>query len=249
MNDMSVVGPMLVIGFIVLSFVFARKLGRGLLRSFSNAGTLEQGVPASAVITSMGETGTTVNEHPVVEFGLRVTRDGAPAYDVTVKQMLPRLLVGQVRPGLAVGVKVMPGDPNDVAIDWDAPAAGGGGRRDAGGGDPTVPEGMFAGVGVTATVDSRAFLATAHPASAEIVHMSQTGMTAPDPRTGGAAEVFGFVVEVQRPGHPPYEAKLLQSVPAELEGRVGPGATVPVGISPADPSDVAIDWERYGATR
>lgn len=119
MNDMSVVGPLLVVGFIALSFVFARKLGRGLLRSFNNADTLEQGVPASAVITSMGETGTTVNEHPVVEFGLRVTPGGAPPYDVTVKQMLPRLLLGQVRPGLTVDVKVMPGDPNDVAIDWE----------------------------------------------------------------------------------------------------------------------------------
>lgn len=233
-------GLVAVVGLVLLTFALSAKLARRMMRGATRADTLEAGIPASALIVSMGETGTTVNQHPLVEFGLRVMRPGQAPYDVTIRQILPRLRLGQVRPGLTVGVKVGPADPTDVAIDWDAPV---GEEAD---GSATVPEGMFAGAAVGDTVDSKSFLARAQPASAEILHMSQTGMTVPDPRDGGEAEVFGFVVAVHRDGCPSYEAKLLQGVPRALLGRVGPGATVPVGVNPDDAGDVAIDWGSYG---
>lgn len=240
-NSGELLGIVAVLGFIALTFGFARRLGRGLLRGFANSDVLERGEPASAVITSMSETGTTVNQHPVVEFELRVTRTGGQPYDATVKQMLPRLLLPRVQPGISVTVKVLPDDPARVGVDWESLAGGGGTGA-------TVPEGLLSGTPVGETVDTEAFLRRARSARAEIDQMSEAGMTATHPRTGVVSEVYAFVVTVQPDGQAPYEARLLQGVPPDLEGRVGPGATVPVGINRDDPADVAIDWDSYKAT-
>ncbi len=94
-----------------LSFVVAVWLGKGILGNLTNQGVLTKGVPATAQHLSMAETGTTVNQQPLVEFGLRVHRDGQEPYEVKVKQVLPRLLLGTVKPGIQVNVKVMPDDP------------------------------------------------------------------------------------------------------------------------------------------
>jgi hypothetical protein len=230
---------LLIIGFIILCFIFSGWLARYLLRRMSRADILEDGVPGSARIISMGETGTTVNDHPMVDFELLVTRDGSEPYQATARQMLPRLLLGRVEPGLEVGVKVLAADPSKVAIDWESISGG----KAAGG--PTMTTGLFEGATVGETVDTEEFLLRAIPATAEIDQMSETGRTAANPRSGEEYEVFAFVLTVQPEASPAYEAKLLQGVPAEHIGRVGPGATVPVGVDPDDPSDVAINWREH----
>lgn len=232
-------GAVLVLGFIALSFVFAGKLARGLLRGATKADVMEKGVAGTAVIESMRETGTTINDNPFPEFELAVTVPGKPPYTAKVEQILPRLMLGQVRPGMTVAVKVMPDDPQTVGIDWNATT---GGEAPTG---TTVPEGMFEGAPVSNTVDVRDFLARATRAGGEIDQMSETGMTAPSPATGEELEVFAFVVTVNPPAGEPYEAKLLQGVPKSMVGRFGPGAQVPVGVNPDDPDDIAIDWEAY----
>ncbi len=235
------IGVVLIIGAIVASFVFAGWLGRRILRGTQRADVLEGGVPATALITSMTETGTTVNQHPMVEFGLRITRDGT-TYDTSVTQLLPRLLLGRVSPGTELVVRVMPDDRREVAIDWESLD----GVTTSGPTTDRVPEGLMAGAPIGETVDTREFLRTATPAEAEIDQMSETGVTVVSPETGEDVEVFSFVMTVHNPGGLPYEAKLLQGLPAEHVGRVGPGATVPIGINPDDAADIAIDWKRYG---
>lgn len=231
-------GLPLVIGSIVLSFVVAAWLGKGILGNATNRGVLAKGVPATAQVLSMAETGTTVNQQPLVEFGLQVHRDGEEPYEVKVKQVLPRLLLGTVKPGVQVNVKVMPSDPRKVGIDWSA---------QTGGGDPDdkIAEGMFVGVTVSDTVDTDQFLTTAVQATADIDQMSETGRTVTSPTKGTTSEVFAFVLTVHRDGVEPYETKLLQGVPPERQGRFGPGATVPIGINPNDKTDVAIDWDHF----
>ncbi len=234
------IGIVLIIGSIVASFALAGWLGRRILRRTQRADVLEHGVPATAVVTAMTETGTTVNQHPMVEFDLRITRDDS-TYDTSVTQLLPRLLLGRVAPGTELAVRVMPGDRSQVAIDWeslDGVTTGGPATR-------RVPEGLMAGAAIGETVDTREFLHTATPAEAEIDQMSETGVTVPSPETGEDLEVFSFVVTVHNPGGLQYEATLLQGLPAEHVGRVGPGATVPIGINPDDAADIAIDWKRY----
>lgn len=212
---------------IVASFIFSSWLGRRILRRVTKSGVLEEGNPATAVILSMAETGTTVNEHPMVEFELEITPTDGEPYMATVKQVMPRLMLGTVRPGISIGVRVMPDDPSKVALDWKSLGA-----KDAG---PTL-------VPASKVVDNDEFLLTAIPARAEIDSMSETKNTVKNPRTGIENQVFKFSLTVQREGQPPYKAELWQGVPVEHKGTFGPGATIPIGINPTDPSHVGINW-------
>jgi len=74
------------------------------------------GVPGQATITTIRDTGTTINDHPVVELGLDVTLDGRPPYAVTHTQLISRLAVGGFTPGATVPVRVDPADPNSLLV-------------------------------------------------------------------------------------------------------------------------------------
>lgn len=243
------IGAVAILGFIALSFVGSGFLARTILRNTTRSGVIENGVDARGTIISMTETGTTVNQNPMVEFGVRVERDGHAPYDATMKQVLPRLLLARVQPGLAVPVKVLANNPNEVAIDFNTLASGGGGSAGVGASGAGLTAAAVATAPTTGTIDTDAFLVRAIPAMAEIDEMAQANRTATNPRSGETFEVYSFVLTVQRDGHAPYPAPLLQGVPAEHIGTFGPGATVPVGISPDDPSDIAINWRELERQR
>jgi hypothetical protein len=243
-SDPGAFGIIGILGFIALSFVASGFLARYLLRKTSRADVLEGGVAATATILSMAETGTTVNDSPMVEFGLRVTADGQGPYDTTMKQVMPRLMIGLVHPGIQVPVKVMPTDRNEVAIDFGALGAGG-----AAAGPGTVQTGPLAGTPILGTVDAEEFLVRAIPATGEIDVMAEAGTTATNPRTGQTLESFTFTMTVHRDGQAPYATNLLQGVPQEYIGTIGPGGKVPIGVNPDDPTDIAINWRELDRQR
>ena len=74
------------------------------------------GLPGQATITSIRDTGTTINEHPLVELGLDVTLEGRPPYAVTHTQLINRLAVGGFTPGAIVPVRVDPVDPTSLLV-------------------------------------------------------------------------------------------------------------------------------------
>lgn len=74
------------------------------------------GVPGLATITSIRDTGTTINEHPLVELGLQVSLSGHSPYDVTHTQLINRLAVGGFTPGATVPVRVDPADPTSLLV-------------------------------------------------------------------------------------------------------------------------------------
>ncbi|MDA0181074.1 DUF3592 domain-containing protein [Solirubrobacter phytolaccae] len=74
------------------------------------------GLAGSATITSVRDTGTTINEHPLVELGLDVTLDGRPPYAVTHTQLISRLAAPGFTPGATVPVRVDPADPTSVMV-------------------------------------------------------------------------------------------------------------------------------------
>jgi hypothetical protein len=241
-SDAPLVGGVIV--FIVASFAASIFLARFLLRRATRSGVIEDGQPATATVVAMSETGMTVNDHPMVKWDLEVTRDGQPPSAASVKQMLPRLLLGQVAPGSVLAVKVMPDDPTDVAIDWDDT------ESKAAASTTEITEGLFAGARAnTDVVDSEAFLLKAIPAMAQIDQMSETGVTATNPRSGEDYEVFAFVVTVTPEGGEPYPATVMQGLPDEHRGRIGPGGEVPVGINPDDPADIAVNWRELTRLR
>jgi hypothetical protein len=95
----------------------------GQMKSFMGTGNQDligTGVPARALITSMRDTGTTVNDQVVVVFDLQVQPAGGPPYAVSHRQILPRLLMGAVLPGKLVQVWSDPVDTQRLTIDWSA---------------------------------------------------------------------------------------------------------------------------------
>jgi hypothetical protein len=110
---LSVVAPIvlsIVITLIVLVTV------RKFMRNMTGA-NLKGGLPAQATILRIWDTGTTINDNPVVGFLLEVHPQNLPTYQAESKSMIPRLSVPQFQPGATVPVKIGPQNQARVALD------------------------------------------------------------------------------------------------------------------------------------
>jgi hypothetical protein len=87
-----------------------------------------EGKPAWARVTSVEDTGVTVNQNPRIAITLHVEPDGEPAFEIATKKVVSRLSVPQV--GSTVAIRY---DPNDherfVFDDGSALAAGAAGAQ------------------------------------------------------------------------------------------------------------------------
>lgn len=234
-------GPILVIGGVAVMMFFSFRMARRMSRGFSGADILEQGKPTTAVITSMSQTGTRVNDQPLVEWTLEVKAPDGQTFTHVGNQVLPLLFIGSVRPGMTVPVAVLVEEDGtmEVAIDFARLGSG-----EGGGGQ--IAEGHMAGARLTGNVTTAEdFLARAVSAMGEIDAVSETGNTATHPVTGEQFQPYAFTVTVMRAGQEPYQTKLVQRIPDDFIGRIGPGARVPIGIAPDDPNDIIIDWDLH----
>lgn len=82
---------------------------------------LATGTPGTATIKGFTDTGMIVNYNPQVVLAVSVEIEGKPAYDAQVTTSVPQMHIPLVQPGNKIGVKVDPGDPNTIAIDWTRP--------------------------------------------------------------------------------------------------------------------------------
>ena len=81
---------------------------------------LANGRPGTARIARLIDTGTTINQDPVVEFVLEVHPQEGEVYEARTQALISRLEIPQVQPGRTVPVKVDPEDRRRVALDlWD----------------------------------------------------------------------------------------------------------------------------------
>jgi len=74
------------------------------------------GSPARARIDGMEETGVTVGTSFLVRFRLTVSPDGGQPYAATCTDLVPRLAIGQFRPGDEIDVMVDPGDRLRITV-------------------------------------------------------------------------------------------------------------------------------------
>ena len=82
------------------------------------------GVSAQAEILSIGETGLTVNDNPVITLDVEVRPADRPPYRATIKRLLvSRLEVPQFQPGRVIPVRFDPRDPSRVSFDLGPPRA------------------------------------------------------------------------------------------------------------------------------
>ncbi len=101
-----VVGASLIIADGVMYFFFRNIWG----------GEVKDGIPAEATIVKMWDTGTTVNDNPLVGFTLEVRQPGQLAYQTESRLLISRLQVGSLRPGMTIPVKVDKSNPKRVEI-------------------------------------------------------------------------------------------------------------------------------------
>jgi hypothetical protein len=205
-----------------------------------------RGVPATALVEQMQETGVIYNRSPVVRFGLKVSHQ-AHDYPAEVQQAVPRPRRDALAIGSRVAVKVDLADKNRVVIDWTqapvpprgvtAPAAAPAGHALV---DSVPPEHRKS----AAELLARGRRATARIVAAqEVGDAVRLGLMAPSDERAGAMMTL-LDLEVKLPGRDPYPARVVHWVPAALAGRVGPGREVVVAVDRDDPErEVAIDWE------
>ena len=79
---------------------------------------LATGIPGTAQITGLTQTGMYLNEQPQVSLNLIVTVPGRPPYGATHKSFVPLILLGRLTSGAPLAVKVDPVDPQKIAVDW-----------------------------------------------------------------------------------------------------------------------------------
>lgn len=78
------------------------------------------GVPATATVLEIWETGVRVNYNPVVGFLLEVHAEGMEPYQAEAKALISILDIPQIQPGAVLKVKYDPVDPKRVALDiWE----------------------------------------------------------------------------------------------------------------------------------
>jgi hypothetical protein len=223
-----------------------RSLGRRLGKMLGvQPDFMASGQRGTATITSVGDTGVTINNDPVLVFGLDVDVPGSPA-TAEIRQRIPRFLVGMTLPGTTVQVVADPKDPSVVAIDWtQAPQPGAGVASGMGPGMGEISANMgepVAGVGSAAELLRKGRRGTAVIRSAtDSGDISDLGVVdATDP--GRDDRIYVFELEVKLPGRSPYQARIGHRVPERLYGKVAPGMEIVVAVDRDNDQEVAIDW-------
>jgi hypothetical protein len=78
----------------------------------------EVGLPVSARILEIWDTGITVNEDPVIGMRVEISRADGSVYTASIaKSLISRLDVPRFQPGATVPVRIDPQDPTKVALD------------------------------------------------------------------------------------------------------------------------------------
>lgn len=88
-------------------------LGSPLAASMANRRVTATGLDAEAVILSLTDTGTTINENPVVRFLVEVHPHEGDVFEAEFERLVSRLDVPRMQPGAVIRVKY---DPESNAV-------------------------------------------------------------------------------------------------------------------------------------
>jgi uncharacterized protein DUF3592/putative oligomerization/nucleic acid binding protein len=106
--------------WIVLGVFFVGLGFRGMRRDTRKAQLLRSGKAATATVTAIRDTGTTINQNPRVELTLQVQPDDAPAFEVKSTRTVSRVALPRL--GAAYSIRYDPESPEDFAWDDSTPA-------------------------------------------------------------------------------------------------------------------------------
>jgi hypothetical protein len=252
------------VGIAVVFVVMRRVMG-------ANKRLVASGVPGTAVVLSVRDTGTTINNTTAVfDVGLEVTLPGQQPYQARAEAMLGRMSWGALQPGMTVAVKVDPNNAMRVAIDWNVGAGGrqrGRGRMQAGlpglaaalnqAGRVATPGGSFAIPGVAGAMQASAvrsaedIVAQGERAEGTIQAVSHTGATAAQMAPGANLDadkaddpMIYVAMQVQPRQGAAFASQGIFRVPKRKLAALAIGRKVPVAFLPGQPETATIDWSR-----
>jgi hypothetical protein len=104
--------------FVMPQFTGMMKQATGMVDGLAATANLAQtGIPATAQILSVQQTGVMVNYNPEVLAVLQVTHPHTGAsYQVQAKSVVPQIAIPQIQPGAQVNVRISPTNPMEVAL-------------------------------------------------------------------------------------------------------------------------------------
>lgn len=257
--------PILMGGFALTAAILG---GTGLiliwfgLRSRRSAAEADRvvrtGLSGTAQVTSMTQTGMSLNDQPQIDMELLVNVPGRAPYTARRKEFVPLILLGRLGSGMPLPVKVDPADPQRVIVDWQAsgtaPIAAPAGAP-AGGQEETLAQvqAALAASGMPAaapyatpdqgnyTVEQLRTIvrATGIQGTATIDKVADTGEVVGDER------LFTMQVTVHLPGQPyRQDGPSAAMVPLAAADKVRVGLQVPVKVARDNPNVVLFEWDK-----
>ena len=205
--------------------------GRRWSRAYADAERVRiQGVAGQAQILGMRQTGVRLNEQPQIELRLQVSTQMQAAYEVTVKEWVPEMLLGTLTSGRPLPVKVDPANPQRVVIEWES-AAG-----------TMMPTGQMTGLARPTMEDAadvkQRLLAEGVAGTAKVISSVPTGQTDSEGRP-----VYSMMLQIEVEGRPPLQGPAVVGIPPERAESLEVGDTVPIKADENNPSVMAVDWE------
>jgi hypothetical protein len=89
---------------------------QGMAAGIPGAATFASGIPGSATVNSLSDTGTMINNAPVMELDLTVSVPGREPYQVKHRQLVAYAAMGNFQPGKTFPVHVDQQDPTKLVI-------------------------------------------------------------------------------------------------------------------------------------
>jgi hypothetical protein len=109
--------PLAFVGLMAAFVGLLRWFGRSTTKRLEESSDLaESGEAAQAEILSLKETGTRINQRPLVAIRAKVTCAGQPPYEAAFEAVVSVTVAAQVQPGCTVPVAVDPANPSRVAL-------------------------------------------------------------------------------------------------------------------------------------
>lgn len=204
------------------------------IRNAYGGGGVQNGVSAPATITSMWDTGTTINNNPLVGFKLQVLPPGGTPFEAECKQMISRLQVGVLQPGAAVTVSYDPNNPKKIHITGQAQQAG-----------PSVPGSPIQPQMDQAAVSQKlqqidaaneVLRISGQPAQAQILRYTDWNVL-----VNGDNPAVTLQLQVMPAGKPQFMAETSGVIAAASISKYQPGCTIWVKYDPNNLTRVAID--------
>jgi hypothetical protein len=227
---------------------------------------LATGIPATAQVMGLTQTGMYLNEQPQVELSLLVTIPGQTPYAAKHKSFVPLILLGRLTSGAPLSVRVDPTDLNRIAVDWQSTGAVGSpmgmpmaaqpmGQPMAGGVDESLSQVQAALAASGSTVASpfatasqgnlsveqlRAYLRQSGlQGTARIDKLTDTGQIVGDER------LYTMQVTLQMPGKSPRQlAESAATVPLTAMHKVRIGASIPVRVAADNEDLMMFEWDK-----